>query len=155
MQCANCGVDMVAGAAFCPSCGRPAGQPSESSPTRSPASAGAGLQANVAGLLCYLAGFVTGIVFLVVDPYKRSPFIRFHAFQAIFLSIAWFAAYFAVGILSAILPYTLWGLIWVLRSVLGLGFLLLWLLLMYKAYNHEQFKLPVIGELAAKQAPAP
>jgi len=154
MQCTNCGVDMVAGAAFCPSCGKPAGS-FEASATRSLASAGTGLQPNVAGLLCYLAGFVTGIVFLVVDPYKRNPFIRFHAFQAIFLSVAWFAVYFAVGIFSAILPYTLWGLIWDLHTVLGLAFFLLWLLLMYKAYNYEQLKLPVIGELAAKQAPAP
>jgi uncharacterized membrane protein len=97
-------------------------------------------------------GFVSGIFFLATEPYKRDRFVRFHAFQSIFLSVAWIAAYFALGIFLNILPGVFWRLGWMLHSVVSLGFFCLWVFLMYKAYNHEQFKLPVIGDLAAKQA---
>jgi uncharacterized membrane protein len=149
MRCTNCGVDLVEGSAFCASCGKPAGQSSAATPS---AVKGTGLPPNIAGMLSYLLGFITGIFFLVVDPYKRDSFVRFHAFQAIFLSIAWFAAYFVVGALISIAPYTFWQLAWMLHSLLSFAFFLLWVFLMYKAYSHEQFKLPFIGELAAKQA---
>jgi uncharacterized membrane protein len=154
MRCGKCGVEMVAGAAFCPSCGKAAGQSLVATESASPLPAvtGPGLQPNIAGLLCYVVGFLTGIYFLVADPYKRDPFVRFHALQSIFLSIVWFAVYFAIGMLTAIMPYTFWQVAWMLHSLLGLAFFLLWVFLMYKAYNHEQFKLPFIGDLAAKQA---
>ena len=154
MQCANCGVDLIAGAAFCPSCGRPAGSlpVGRRSGTSSTERASGSLQPNVAGLLCYLVGFITGIFFLLADPYKRDRFVRFHAFQAIFVSVAWVVAYFALAILLVIVPALLWRVAWLLQSVFLLGFFLLWLFLMYKAYNHEEFKLPVIGDLAARQA---
>ncbi len=154
MQCGNCGVEMVAGSAFCPSCGNPAVASSAlaGGGPQVAAMAGSGLQHNIAGPLCYLAGFITGIFFLVADPYKRDHFVRFHAFQAIFLSVAWFAAYFVLAMFLAILPGVLWRAAWCLHSLLGLGFFLLWLFLMYKAYNNEEFKLPVIGDLAARQA---
>jgi uncharacterized membrane protein len=99
-----------------------------------------------------LVGFVSGIFFLVAEPYKRDRFVRFHAFQAIFLSVAWLAAYLVLGVLLPIVPAMLWRVAWLLYSVLVLGSFLLWLLLMYKAYNREEFKLPAIGDLAAKQA---
>jgi uncharacterized membrane protein len=154
MRCENCGVDMVLGAAFCPSCGRPAGSGpvTQAHETQPPVAAGTGLQRNVAGFLCYLAGFITGIFFLVAEPYKRDHFVRFHAFQAIFLSVAWFAVYFALSIFLSIVPGMLWRVSWMLHSVVSLGFFCLWLFLMFKAYNNELFKLPVIGDLAAKQA---
>lgn len=145
---------MIAGAAFCPSCGRRVGSSpvASASSTHASARGGTSLQPNVAGFLCYLVGFVSGIFFLVTDPYKRDRFVRFHAFQATFLSVAWLAAYLVLRILQAIVPGMLWGVAWLLHSIVVLGFFLLWLLLMYKAYNHEEFKLPVIGDLAAKQA---
>lgn len=149
MHCQNCGVELVAGSAFCPSCGKPA---LNSTPVPTAKSAAPGLQPNLAGALCYLVGFITGIFFLVVDPYKQDRSVRFHAFQAIFLSVVWFAVYFVLSIFLSILPGMLWRVGWMLYSVVGLGFFLLWLFLMYKAYNNEQFKLPVIGDLAAKQA---
>jgi uncharacterized membrane protein len=96
-------------------------------------------------------GLITGIFFLVADPYKQDRFVRFHAFQSIFLSVAWFAVYFALSIFLSILPGMLWRIGWMLHSAVGLGFLLLWVFLMFKAYNNEQFKLPVLGDLAVKQ----
>jgi uncharacterized membrane protein len=145
---------MIAGAAFCPSCGKRAGSPvvAQASGAQSSAPPASGLQSNIAGGLCYLLGLVSGIFFLATEPYKGNRFVRFHAFQSIFLSVAWIAAYLAVGILLSILPGMFWRLGWMLHSVVSLGFFCLWVFLMYKAYNHEEFKLPVIGDLAAKQA---
>ena len=149
MHCSNCGAELTEGATYCAKCGTASGKPrvAEASP-----STASGLQSNVAAGLCYLIGFITGIFFLVVDPYKSDRFVRFHAFQAIFLSVVWFALYFVFAIFSAILPSMLWRVMWMMDSVLGLAFFLLWVFLMYKAYNKEEFKLPVIGDLAAKQA---
>lgn len=154
MQCEYCGVDLIAGAAFCASCGRPArsaGAFSTNGAQPPPASSRA-LQSNVAGSLCYLLGFLTGIFFLLADPYRRDHFIRFHAFQAIFLSAACLAAFFILFMLLAIVPGFLGHVVWLLYPIFSLGFFLLWLVLMYKAHNREQFRLPVIGELAARQA---
>jgi uncharacterized membrane protein len=124
----------------------------QASGAQSSAAPVSGLQSNIAGGLCYLVGFISGIFFLAAEPYKSNRFVRFHAFQSIFLSVAWIAAYFVVGIFLSILPGVFWRFGWMLHSVVSLGFFCLWLFLMYKAYNHEQFKLPVIGDLAAKQA---
>lgn len=148
MHCQSCGVELIPGSAFCPSCGKPAVSPALA-PT--PQAAAPGLQPNLAGALCYLMGLITGIFFLVADPYKQDRFVRFHAFQSIFLSVAWFAVYFALSIFLSILPGMLWRIGWMLHSAVGLGFLLLWVFLMFKAYNNEQFKLPVLGDLAVKQ----
>jgi uncharacterized membrane protein len=154
MQCGNCGVEMIAGAAFCPSCGKAislaVAEPSPAART----AASPGLASNAAGALCYLVGFVTGILFLIIEPYRRDRFVRFHAFQSIFLSLAWFATYLVVSLFLVLVPGILWRFVWMLHSLLDLGFFLLWLFLMYKSYNHEQFKLPVIGDWAAKQAQA-
>jgi len=149
MHCANCGAELGEGAGFCAKCGARAGQASAA--VTAP-QASSSLPSNVAGGLCYLAGFVTGIFFLVAEPYKRDHSVRFHAFQAIFLSAVWIAFYFVLEIFLSILPGVLWRVSWMLNSVVGFGFFCLWLFLMFKAYNNEQFKLPVIGDLAAKQA---
>ena len=149
MHCVSCGAELGEGSGFCAKCGARVG--AESGPRGALPTAG-GLQSNVAGGLCYLAGFITGIFFLVAEPYKRDHFVRFHAFQAIFLSVAWFAVYFVLGVLLSILPGMLWRVSWMLQSVVGFGFFCVWLFLMFKAYNNEQFKLPVLGDLAAKQA---
>ncbi len=114
--------------------------------------AGSHLQPNVAGLLTYLVEFITGILFLVPEPYKRDRFVRFHAFQSIFLSAAWLVIYIALEIVLSVLPGVLWWLASLLFSLVSLGLFLLVLFLMYKAYNNEKFKLPIVGELAEKQA---
>jgi uncharacterized membrane protein len=110
---------------------------------------------NVAAALCYLVGLITGVLFLVLEPYNKNKTIRFHAFQSIFLNVAWVAAWIVVSILSiALLAVGSLGLMLMslLHLVLGLGFLVLWAFLMYKAYNNEKFVLPIIGPLAEKQA---
>jgi uncharacterized membrane protein len=115
-------------------------------------SASSGLQRNVAGMLCYILGLVTGIVFLVITPYNKDRFIRFHAFQAIFFHVGIIATWIVLGILDAILGFGLGFIVTLAQLVVWLGGLALWIFLMVKAYGNEKYKLPVIGDLAEKQA---
>jgi len=130
------------------------GQPPYQAPYRPPyqptgASGASDLKPNVAGLLCYPLFFITGILFLVLTPYNRDRFVRFHAFQSIFLFAAYLALAIALGIVGSVMP-------WPLRAMLS-GVPKLILLVgtvwgMYQAYKGERFKLPVIGDLAESQA---
>jgi uncharacterized membrane protein len=121
-----------------------------------PPAAGSGLTENVAGALCYVAGLITGIVFLALAPYNQSKFVRFHAFQSIFFNVVWIALWIAHMILSmilhSILPFGAGVLMMLVWMVISLGGFLLWLFLMYKAYSNEKYMLPIIGALADKQA---
>jgi uncharacterized membrane protein len=121
-----------------------------------PAAAGTAMSSNVAGLLCYILGFITGIIFLVIEPYKNDRFVRFHAFQSIFFNVALIVFWIAYAIMASILGFVSLG---ILAMVMGLVVLLIslaifayWIFLMYKAYNNERYKIPFIGDLAAKQA---
>jgi len=98
-----------------------------------------GLSPNVAALLCYVGLFVTGIIFLVLE--KDNKFVRFHAMQ----STITFAAVSALQITFSILVFLA-----LLVPIVGLIGLILWIILMSKAYKGEQFKLPVIGDFAEK-----
>lgn len=154
--CGNCGSQV--NGAFCPTCGQAvsgqAGGGAAAAPTAAPV-ATSGMSENVAGLLCYILGFITGIIFLVLAPYNQNKFVRFHAFQSIFLSVAWVAVVIVEQIINALLlsiSLGLFALIATIWMVVGLGFLVLWVVLMVKAYNGQQWELPIIGALAKKQA---
>ncbi len=99
-----------------------------------------GLQENVAGLLCYVVGWVGGLVFLLLEP--KNQFVRFHAMQSIIvfgaLSIIWIPVQF--------IPFLNLFVGWILG---GLGFVL-WIVLMVKAYQGVTYKLPVAGDMAEK-----
>lgn len=99
-----------------------------------------GMDENLAGMLSYLLGFITGIIFFILE--KESKFVKFHAMQSIILSVVLTILY---GILSFI---PIIG--WMLLLILPLITLILWIVLMLKAYKHEYFKLPFIGDLAEK-----
>lgn len=108
---------------------------------------------NVAGALCYLFGWITGLIFLVLDPYKNDKTVRFHAFQSIFFNLSMIVVYIAFIFLGFILSMMHLGLLMLPVSfILGIGIFGLWLFLMFKAYNNDKFKLPIIGDLAEKQA---
>jgi len=110
---------------------------------------------NMAGALCYLFGFITGILFLVLAPYNQNRNVRFHAFQSIFLNVAWIVLWIVVGIVSAAFHYIpiLGALIsGVLYLIVSLGGLIVWLYMMFKTYNGDRIALPVIGPMAEKQA---
>jgi uncharacterized membrane protein len=112
---------------------------------------------NMAGALCYLFGFITGILFLVLAPYNQNRNIKFHAFQSIFLNIAWIVVWIvavifsfalhAIPILGAILSI-------LIHAAVGIGFFIVWLYMMFKTYNGEKVILPIIGPLADRQAAA-
>jgi uncharacterized membrane protein len=121
-----------------------------------PPVANSGLSANAAGALAYLAGIITGIIFLVIDPYKSDRFVRFHAFQSLFFNVAWIGLWIAWTIVGLILGAVTKGLFFILQVPIDLllmvGGFALWAFLMYSAYQGKMTKLPVIGALAAKQA---
>lgn len=123
-----------------------------SAPTPTPA-AGSGISNNVAGLLCYLFGWLGGLIFLLIEPYKNEKTVRFHAFQSIFFAAALIAVYIVLFIVGIILGVIHLGILMIpLWLVIGVGVMVAWVVLMVKAYNNQIFKLPVIGDLAAKQA---
>jgi len=158
--CAKCGASMNDGAAFCGACGThvtnaaSGTQGTNAAPSSGPQSVG--MTSNVAAALAYLAGFVSGILFLAIEPYKNDSFVRFHAFQSIFLSVAYivFSMIWRVVIGTLLgagmgILFTLFNLVWALAE---LAIFLLWLFMMYKAYNNERLSLPIIGPLAAQKA---
>lgn len=118
----------------------PAPAPAQPKEVLEPSSTG--LEANVAGLLSYALGFVTGIVFLVLE--KRSSFVRFHAFQ----STVTFGGLFLIQLVGGWLPL-IGGL---LRGAAGLTGLVLWIVLMVKAYQGERWQVPVVGEIAEERS---
>jgi len=112
----------------------------------------AGLTDNAASALCYVLGLVTGILFLVMAPYSQNRAIRFHAFQSIFLNVAWIAVWFALSIVFGILHFAglFFGLF--LSPLLGLAAFVLWLYMIIVTYQGKTVVLPIIGPLAQQQA---
>lgn len=163
--CANCGAAVVEGTAFCAGCGKPAGvatqpvamaqaggaaiaaQPAVAQPT-------AGLTSNVAAALAYILGFITGILFLVLEPYKHDRFVRFHAMQSILYSAA--GIVFRIGwsiLVGALVDVSGWMALALvpIGLVISLGLFGFWIFLMYQAYSNREFRIPIIGAIAAKQ----
>jgi uncharacterized membrane protein len=112
----------------------------------------AGLSTNAASALCYLLGLVTGVIFLVIAPYNQNKTVRFHAFQSIFFNLAVIAFYIVWGFISFFIAFITHGVGFLLYPLFGLAIFVLWLYLMFSAYNNKMVKLPVIGDLAQKQA---
>ena len=169
--CANCGAALSQETGFCGSCGKPVGASNHPVAIAQLASAGAqaaavqppvanaqpvssGLTSNVAAALAYVLGFITGIVFLVLEPYKHDRFVRFHAMQSILYSAAGLVFRIAWSILVNILmSFTVWtGVVLVpIGLVISLTLFVFWLYLMYQAYNNREFRIPFLGAIAAKQ----
>ena len=100
------------------------------------------MKPNVAALLSYLAGLLTGIIFFLLE--KENKFVRFHALQ----SIITFGGFFVLNIILGFIP----AIGWSLMPLIGVVQLVVWIILMVKAYNGELFKLPVVGDIAEKNA---
>ena len=112
------------------------------------------MEDNVASALCYLLGWITGVLFLVLPPYNQNRVVRFHAFQSIFMNVAAFAVWMVVlvaGTVLSIIPIFGHMVAALLFPLVGLGFFALWIFMMFKAFNRERIVLPVIGPLAEKQ----
>jgi uncharacterized membrane protein len=100
-----------------------------------------GLNENVAGLLCYVLGWITGIIFLILE--SKNNFVRFHAVQ----SIVVFGAFTVASIILGWIPIIGWVFSW----ILGVAGFILWIVLMVKAYQGQMYKLPVAGTIAENQ----
>jgi uncharacterized membrane protein len=149
--CSKCGTLVPESAPFCQKCGQP--QPA------SPASVAAvrsGLSQNTAALLSYVLGWLTGLIFFLID---KRPYVRFHAAQSlitfggihilrIVLGVVfgvgwWFGGRHDVGRVAFALP---------ILGLIGLASFVLWIVLMVKAYQGQKFKLPIAGDLAENLA---
>ena len=143
-HCTKCGTMVADYVAFCPSCGTPqaAGVTTAMAPAVGTQS---GLSENVAGLLCYVLGWVTGLIFYFID---KRPFVRFHAAQSIVvfgglmvIRIVLSMLFVAGGVAGLSVGFGLLSLV----SILGV---VLWILLMIKAYQGEKFRIPLAADLA-------
>jgi len=108
-----------------------------------PPVAQSGLSDNAAGALAYVT-IIPAIIFLIVEPYNRNSYVRFHSWQSIFFCIAAFAIHIVLSLIPVI------G--WILVPFVALGLLVVWIILLLKALKGERFQLPVIGKFAAQQA---
>lgn len=164
--CPGCGTQVADGTAFCPSCGKSVNAGSGAAAAAAPAPASApitttapasGLADNVAGLLCYcpfLIGVIASIIFLVTDPYKTNKFIRFHAFQSLFLHAGFVVLGIAFMIINTVLGmvfFPLVALAALIEMLVWIGALALVIFMMVKAYGMQSPHLPVVGPLAEKQ----
>ncbi|MGD1025362.1 MAG: DUF4870 domain-containing protein [Candidatus Sulfotelmatobacter sp.] len=141
--CNMCGAQIAEGATVCAACGRRGSVAVAQTKTTS------GLADNVAGMLAYVT-IIPAIIFLVLEPYNRNRFVRFHAWQCVFFNVAWWILWFGLRIVAH-LP--LLGFFTVLMwPLVGLGGLIVWIILLIKANQGQMYKLPVIGDLAEKQA---
>ena len=156
MFCSKCGAENPEGAKFCSKCGAGLGvaaTPTEGAATPE-AESSTGMSANVAGLLCYVGGWITGIIFVVLE--KKSIFVKFHAWQSIMtfgvLTVAHLilstilraiaVATFSPGL--AIFAGVLGTIIWILMAIL-------WIILIIQAGTGKMWKVPWAGDWAEKQ----
>jgi uncharacterized membrane protein len=104
-----------------------------------------GIDENIAGALCYVGWWVTGLIFFLIE--KDNKFVRFHAMQSILV----FFAFFILGLIINFVGIFIWFLWWFSWIIWLLAFIA-WLILMIKAYQGEKFKLPIVGDIAEKNA---
>jgi len=158
--CASCGSPVEG--RFCAKCGATvgvgappvsAGVPPAGAATPQPVAASAGMSDNAASALCYVLGFITGILFLVLDPYNKNKLVRFHAFQSIFLSVGLILIRIVLSILFGIIGYTMGYMLYFgLMSLVGLASLVIWLYMIIVTYQGKKVVLPIIGSIAQQQA---
>jgi uncharacterized membrane protein len=101
-----------------------------------------GMKENVAALLCYALWWVTGIVFLILEPSNKT--VKFHAYQ----SILAFGAIWVAGMIITWIPF----IGWILGPIIWVVGFILWIAMMLMAYQERKFKLPWAGNLAEKWA---
>jgi uncharacterized membrane protein len=172
MQCPVCHNEVGAQSAFCGHCGAPtaAAAAPEAVPSQvayvppaaagyppQPVAASSGLSTNAASALAYVT-VIPAILFLIIEPYNKTPLVRFHSFQSIGLAVVWFVLWVAIFVISMVFAFVP-GLHFItiflfplLHFALMIGLFILWLITILKASKGEWFKLPVIGDFAMKQA---
>ncbi|MGH9727212.1 MAG: DUF4870 domain-containing protein [Candidatus Acidiferrales bacterium] len=111
-----------------------------------------GLSENAAGLLCYVLGWITGLIFLLID---KRPFVRFHAAQSLvtfgalhIITIILAMAFIGGGFFGGAFSWSAFGFWAVILGIIKLGCLILWIVCMVKAYQHERFRVPFAANIA-------
>jgi uncharacterized membrane protein len=142
--CGKCGSAVTDGVPFCPQCGAAVGAAGPAPVAITPAGT-TGLQENVAGLLCYVLGWLTGLIFLLID---KRPFVRFHAAQ----SIVVFGALFVIQMVlsfgligGGVFGFSIW---WMISRLVSLVTLIAWIVLMVQAYQGKMFEVPIAAGIA-------
>jgi len=166
MQCPVCHNEVLPNTAFCNHCGAPL---AAASPGTAPAAAGAppaptyavqpatatgtGLSETAAAALAYVT-IIPAIIFLVIEPYNKMPFVRFHSFQSIGLAVVWFMFWVVITVVRIALHFIPFiGFLFIIVDLLfTLGMFIVWLIAIMKASKGEWYKLPFIGDFAEKQA---
>ena len=149
--CPDCAAQMPETAEFCPSCGR--AMQTEQTEALAQGKVGA-LSEPIAGALAYFT-FIPAVIFLILEPYNKNRFVRFHSWQCLLL---WSAAILLgivlklAGLILFIVPVIGPLLVVLVSTVAGLGAIVIWLVLVVKAFQGEMFKLPLLGAIAAQQA---
>jgi uncharacterized membrane protein len=166
MFCSKCGTENKDTSKFCRKCGAPLRKPKEAANftdtqaqpvasttkpvgTTPPAEFSSRLQPNIAGLLCYILGWLTGIIFLFVD--RNDKFVRFHAWQSI---VTFGILTIAIWVMNplTLITGTLFSLLSALYRVIVVLSLFLWIFLMFSAFKGKKYALPLAGSIARKLA---
>jgi uncharacterized membrane protein len=135
----------------------PAGYPPVAAPGYAPGpAASSGLTSNAAAALAYVT-VIPAILFLLIEPYNKTPIVRFHSIQSIALNVVWFALWLVIFVLSMVLAFIpglnlIFFLFPLLHILLFVGVFIIWLITILKASKGEWFKLPIIGNFAMNQA---
>jgi uncharacterized membrane protein len=116
-----------------------------------------GLDENVASAACYVLGWLTGIIFFLME--KDNKTVKFHAIQSILTFLPLTILYWILGMVFGMMVYGagmygavgVWGILSLLSTLIAIVMLILWLFLMFKAYQGEKFKVPIVGAIAANQ----
>jgi uncharacterized membrane protein len=137
--CSGCGAQMADGAVVCGACGK-----SQASAAAAAAPAASGLNDNIAGLLSYL--FIPAIIFLVMEPFNKNNFVRFHAFQGLFLGLVSIVGHTVLTIIPI--------LGWIILPFFSLAIFILAVVAAIKALQNKKWQIPIIGPMAQKQADA-
>jgi uncharacterized membrane protein len=145
--CSKCGTEVQAGDQFCGRCGSPqsptAVPPKPKTDSNDPFT---GINSNTAAVLCYIPflGWIASIYVLSAERFRKDNTVRFHAFQGLYLFVAWLIYDWVIeGVIDSIIDRS-----WVLTRAVRLGLTATWVFLMYKTSQREMFRVPVIGDLA-------
>ncbi|HZC22186.1 MAG TPA: zinc-ribbon domain-containing protein [Candidatus Binatia bacterium] len=153
MTCPQCAAQMPAEAAFCPGCGRPMRTETIAPVSKTSPDGKVGpLSVNLAGALAYFT-FIPAIVFLLVNPYRKNRFVRFHSIQSLLFCgviVLLGPALKLPAVVLFLIPVVGPLLVAVVYVVAALAAVLLWLVLVVKAFQGEMFKLPVLGDFAER-----
>ena len=153
--CSTCGAQIADGMTTCAACAGRTAAPAPASVVAAGSTTG-GMADNVAGMLAYIT-IIPAIIFLVLEPYNRSRFVRFHAWQNIFLhaaAVVCWIGLFIVSMVLAFIPILGHLVAFLLWAGLSVGFFVAWIIVLLKANSNLMYKLPFIGDIAEKQAGA-